>query len=153
MSSPIWPQPGRRRAPAERAVWASGRDGAAARTANDRGTDDTLRPSRAKPPATAGPIGPPAPHSRVAVRSHSAAAGPGWAQLSVPGGAGPVAGRPPRPPSGLWAACASTGSGAVVDPDLPVDGGGARPVPTAAQLRPAASSALGWVAAVQTARA
>jgi hypothetical protein len=27
------------------------------------------------------------------------------------------------------------------------------PVPTAAQVRPAASSALGWVAAVQTARA
>src|SRR5215217_1105238 len=75
-------------------------------------TDDTLSPSRTKPPATAGPIGPPAPHSRVAVRSHSAAAGPGWPQLSLPEGRVPslVGHQDPRAGCGRHGR-ASTGSG------------------------------------------
>ena len=113
------------------AVWASGRDGSCGTCSEGPGIEDTLTPSRAEPPATAGPIGPPAPHSRAAVRSHSAVAGPGWAPaIGIRRGGSRRWSATQTPPSGLWAARARPQDrGAVVDQDMLVDGGGGLPGP------------------------
>ena len=139
-------QPGRRRAPAERGLGERPRSGGCGTAASDRGQMTPWRP-RAKPPATASPIGPPAPHSRAAVRSHSAAAGPGWApQLLVTRRGGSrrwSATKTPRAGCGRHARVHRI-EGAVVDQDMLVDGGGGLPGPDRCPAQAAASSALGW---------
>src|SRR5829696_10523255 len=93
-------------------------------------TDDTLSPSRTKPPATAGPIGPPAPQAELlsaATAQQQAQAGP---QLSLPEGRVPsLVGHqdPERAVGGTGAR--PQDRGAVVDQDMLVEGGGGLPGP------------------------